>query len=144
MKKHNTAAMRLMVIVIVSVMLMANSLKADAALRYNNTVSTTTSATVSSDGTVTIYFGYNGIPGVTSRGEITTYIEKRILGIFWTRESIGLPNNQWEDLIYNYKYNSSHCHQFSSTGTYRVTVMYKIYGTGGDPDEITWQGTVTY
>ena len=46
--------------------------------------------------------------------------------------------------IYNYRYSGSHSHQLTSTGTYRATVTYKIYGTGGDPDEITSQVTVTY
>ena len=111
---------------------------------YNNTYSTATSAGVASDGTMTIYMAYDGIQGVTYRGEITTYIEKKFLGLFWTRVNIGQPNNQWADTVYNYRYSGTHSHQLTSSGTYRATVTYKIYGTGGDPDEITSHATVTY
>ena len=111
---------------------------------FNNMYSTLTNASIASNGTMTIYEAYDGIPGVTTRGELTTYIEKRILGIFWKKVNNGQPNNQWVDTIYNYRYSGSHSHQLSSSGTYRATVIYKVYGTGGDPDELTSQVVVTY
>ena len=144
MNKKSFLRKSLLAILVFSLLVGVFSQKSIAALMYNNTYSTATSAGVASDGTMTIYMAYDGIQGVTYRGEITTYIEKRFLGLFWTRVNIGQPNNQWTDTVYNYRYSGTHSHQLTSSGTYRATVTYKIYGTGGDPDEITSQETVTY
>ena len=143
MRKKNSIMRKLTLAVITLSLLMAGH-GAKAAIMYNNTISTSTYGSVSGSGLMIVDIGYDGIQGVTTRGEITTYIEKRFLGIFWTRVNIGQTDNQWADTIYNYRYSGSHSHQLTSTGTYRATVTYKIYGTGGDPDEITSQVTVTY
>ena len=75
-----------------------------------------------------IYYDYTGLSGKTTKVVITTYIEKKTLGLFWSRVENGQPNNQWVDTSYTF--------QLSSTGTYRVTVTYKVYGSGGAADEI--------
>lgn len=72
-------------------------------------------------------------------------MEKKFLGVFWTR--VDIPNNtedQWVDIINNYSYIGSHTLQLSSSGTYRITVTYKIYGNGGAADEIKKQATASY
>ena len=58
------------------------------------------------------------------------------MGLFWTRVDIGTTNDEWVDTINNYRYTGSRTHQLSSSGTYRVTVNFKIYGSGGTADEI--------
>lgn len=93
---------------------------------------------------MTITNKYQGIKGTTTKGEITTYIEKKTMGFFWTRVDIGQPDNQWHDVIYNYMYIGDHTFQLASHGTYRITVIYVISGTGGDPDTITRTTTKTY
>ena len=144
MKKEGKIKKLILLVMLLSMMSMVIYQKSQAATMFNNMYSTYTNAIIASDGTMTIYESYDGIPGVTTRGELTTYIEKRILGIFWKKVNNGQPNNQWVDTIYNYRYSGSHSHQLSSTGTYRATVIYKVYGTGGDPDELTSQVVVTY
>ena len=104
---------------------------------YNNVVSVSSIASVSSTGVLKVTNSYNGDSTVTSKAVITTYIEKRTLGIFWSRVDIGQTNDEWVDTIYNYKYSGSHSVQLPSTGTYRVTVEYVIYGSGGAADTIT-------
>lgn len=104
---------------------------------YNNVVSVSSVASVSSTGVLKVTNSYNGDSSVTSKAVITTYIEKKTLGIFWSRVDIGQTNDEWVDTIYNYKYSGSHSVQLPSTGTYRVTVEYVIYGSGGAADTIT-------
>ena len=104
---------------------------------YNNVVSVSSIASVSSTGVLKVTNSYNGSSSITSKAVITTYIEKRTLGIFWSRVDIGQTDDEWVDTIYNYKYSGSHSVQLPSTGTYRVTVEYVIYGSGGAADTIT-------
>lgn len=106
---------------------------------YNNVINTDSSASISSSGVLTVTNSYSGINSVTTKATITTYVEKRVLGIFWSRVDIGQTNDEWVDTVYNYKYSGSHSVQLSSTGTYRVTVEYVIYGSGGSADTITRQ-----
>ena len=87
---------------------------------------------------------YSVINSVTSKAVITTYVEKKVLGIFWSRVDIGQTNDEWVDTVYNYKYSGSHSIQLSSTGTYRVNVEYVIYGSGGSSDTITRQIEESY
>lgn len=135
-------------LLIAAVMIFSASMAAFAAspdeTRYNNTVTATSAASISDNGLLTVTNRYQGIKGTTTKGEITTYIEKKTLGLFWTRVDIGQPNNQWLDVVYDYSYYGSHTFQLSSHGTYRITVIYVISGTGGDPDTITTRMTKTY
>lgn len=111
---------------------------------YNNTASTSTSMVINDTGLMTINYRYTGIPSTTSHATITTYVEKRTLGIFWTRVDIGVANDEWFDTINNYRYTGSRTFQLSKSGTYRVKVTYKIYGSGGAADEITYERTDSY
>lgn len=111
---------------------------------YNNTLSARTTIAISSTGELSVVNSYQGFENVTTKAVITTYVEKKVLGLFWTRVDIGTTDDQWVDTIYNYYYTGRHNFQLNSTGTYRVTVTYKIYGSGGTADEIECQETKTY
>lgn len=115
------------------------AIKEEIAPCYNNVISADTLVSISSSGIIKVTNSYTGASSVTSKAVITTYIEKRTLGIFWSRVDIGQTNDEWVDTIYNYKYSSSHSVQLPSTGTYRVNVEYVIYGSGGSADTITRQ-----
>lgn len=106
---------------------------------YNNTNSATANMDISDSGKMTINYKVSGYSSVTTKIVITTYIEKRTLGLFWTRVDIGTTDNEWVDTINGYKYSGSRTYQLSSSGTYRVTINYKIYGSGGSADEIESQ-----
>lgn len=112
--------------------------------RYNNVSSVTAAISINDSGKLTITYNYAGSSSITTKAVITTYVEKKFLGLFWRRVDIGTTDNQWVDTINNYRYTGSRTYQLSSTGTYRVTVIYKIYGSGGSADEIELQKTDSY
>ena len=111
---------------------------------YNNVGSATLTININDNGKLTIGYKYNGYSSITSKAVITTYIEKKTLGLFWTRVDIGQKDDQWVDTINNYRYTGSRTYQLSSSGTYRVTAIYKIYGSGGSADEIKCEATDSY
>ncbi len=111
---------------------------------YNNTVSANTTMSISSSGKMTISYNLIGISSKTTKIVITTYIEKKKLGLFWSRVDNGQPDKQWVTTINSFKYTGSRSYQLSSSGTYRVTVKYKVYGSGGAADEITQQKKASY
>lgn len=111
---------------------------------YNNVGSATATININSSGKLTIGYQYSGYSSITTKAVITTYIEKKTLGLFWTRVDIGQPDDEWVDTINDYRYTGSRTYQLSSSGTYRVTVIYKIYGSGGNADEIECQMKDSY
>ena len=100
--------------------------------------------TVNDSGTMTINYYYSGTSGTTSKAVITTYIEKQFLFVFWTRVDIGVTNNEWTQTVNNYRYSGTRTFKLPSTGTYRTTVTYEVYGSGGSTDTITCQDEITY
>ena len=111
---------------------------------YNNTASVTTAMNINDSGIMTISYQYSGYPAATTKAVITTYIEKRTLGLFWSRVDIGTTGDEWVDTINDYRYTGSRTYQLPSSGTYRVTVVYKIYGSGGSADEIEYRSKDSY
>lgn len=111
---------------------------------YNNVMTVRTTATISESGLLTIKNSYTGIQGETTKAVITTYVEKKILGLFWSRVDLGITDDQWVDTIYNYTYSGTHSVQLESTGTYRITATFIISGTGGAADEIEKTYEATY
>lgn len=99
---------------------------------------------INSQGVMTITYQYSSDSSTTSKVEITTYVEKRTLGIFWTRVDIGTSDNQWTDTIYNYRYTSSRTYQLSDAGTYRTKVTYQFYNSSSLTDTIDCEDTDTY
>ncbi len=133
-------------LIAVIVMICTTTNTASAALiepRFNNTVSASSTASISDSGLLTITNQFKGIKDKTTTGEITTYIEKKS-GLTWDRVNIGTPDNQWYDVVNDYTYIASHTFQLNSQGTYRVTVIYVISGSGGSSDTITRTITKTY
>ena len=112
--------------------------------RYNNVLAASATTSINNSGTININYYCAGIPDTTSKIVLTTYIEKQFLFIFWTRVDIGVTNNEWIQTIYNSKYNGSRTFDLPSTGTYRTTVIYEVYGSGGSADTITCQDEITY
>ena len=111
---------------------------------FNNTLTTSTNFTITTAGKATISASYDGYYGVTTGATITSYIEKRTLGIFWSRVDIGQPNNEWVDVTTDYYDAFVHEFYLEKTGTYRATVVYEIRGTGGATDVIDYVQERTY
>ena len=112
--------------------------------RYNNVNTATANMTISDSGMMTIGYSVEGYRNITNKIVITIYIEKRTLGVFWSRVDLPSSDDQWVYTIYDYNYTNFTTYQLSSTGTYRVTVNFKVYGTGGAVDEIETQIKATY
>lgn len=111
---------------------------------YNDLVTTNTAAVISSSGKLTASYSYDGSKNDIKKAVITTYVEKKVLGLFWSRVDIGTANDEWVDTINDYAYTGSHSIQLSSQGTYRVTFEFVIYGTDGSTDEITREKEIEY
>ena len=118
--------------------------KANAATTYNNTSSAKILSYIDSSNNLRTDMFLDGMNGITTLIEADLYIEKRVLGIFWTRVNIGYPNNVWHDSTTSYHYYNYFSIALSSSGTYRVTVTFTSSGSGGSPDVITFTKTVVY
>lgn len=97
-----------------------------------------TSFTITDSGEARVAYQYEGYSDITTGAEITIKIEKRNFLFFWTdvvEETIVITG---ESYIGMYKY------QLSKTGTYKCTVTYRVSGTGGADDVITFEDTKTY
>jgi len=112
--------------------------------RLNNTSHTSTNFTITTAGKATITATYDGYYGITTGATVTSYIEKRTLGIFWTKVDIGQPNNEWVDTSSDYLDVFIHEFWLEDKGTYRATVVYEIRGTGGAADIIDYEQERTY
>lgn len=134
----------LLLSLILGVFLISVAAETEIMPYYNNTSGTTTNFTISSTGKATISAGYNAYRQYFQSATITSYIEKRTLGIFWTRVDIGQPNNEWVDVSTDYYDAFGHEFYLSNTGTYRATVVYEISGTGGATDVINYEQERTY
>lgn len=80
--------------------------------------------------------------GFTS-AEIHTYVERRVLGIFWVKVDNGQPDKIWVDTSTSRAHVKNYTLTLTQTGTYRVTSEYTFYGSSGS-ESITMQKTVTY
>lgn len=142
--KRRFCSMVLLFAILTSILVFASAANDGIMPCYNNTAGTSTNFTISTTGKATITATFDGYRGTTSGATITSYIEKRTLGVFWTKVDIGETNNEWVDTINNYYGLAGHEFQLPSTGTYRATVVYEIRGSGGATDVIDFNKTLTY
>ncbi len=112
--------------------------------RYNNVESASSIVDISNSGVISITNKFSANNSVFSKAVITTYIERKILGLFWSRVDIEQNDDEWVDTIYNNIYKGTHSHQLVKNGTYRVTVEYVIYGSGGLADNFTKEIEIKY
>jgi len=141
MKRH--IALLILVILIISIVALP-VLADNISPRLNNTVNASTNFVISTSGKATISAAYNGHRSVFTDAKITSYIEKRTLGLFWSKVDIGETNNEWVDTSTNYSDAFVHEFYLENTGTYRATVVYEISGTGGATDVIEYEQERTY
>ena len=100
--------------------------------RANNIASVNTTFNIDGNGNARVYVSYEGYEGITTNAVITVKIQKRFLLVFWQ----DVDGGEWTDYASGEYYSTSHSVLVKS-GTYRATVEYTIYGTGGAPDVIT-------
>lgn len=102
----------------------------------NNGTNATTSFVIPSSGLSETKILYTGIQGVTTKVTVTTYLQKKTLGLFWTKVDIGTTNKEWVDTSTQVSGTFVHQYQLQSTGTYRAVITIVFSGTGGADDEI--------
>ena len=110
----------------------------DISTYNNNTFSTGTDFVISSTGLATVAYNYEGYSDITTGATIEITIQKRNFLFFWNdvvNETITVQG-EWVDDVYSY--------QLTSTGTYKCTVTYTVYGTAGEADVIPFERTVKY
>ena len=144
MKRFQKTLALILVIALCSPLITTVFASGEITPRYNNLVSATTTATVSSSGLLVVRHRLQGIQGVTIYTDITTKVEKKTLGLFWSEVDIGTTNNVWNIHVGSASYDGTRQCQLSSTGTYRITSTYVVTGTGGAADTITSTCQVTY
>ena len=112
--------------------------------RYNNVGLTDSSFMIDSNGVAHVTVSYTGYSNITTGATITTQLQKRFLGLFWTTVDIGMPDDMWIENPNEFHYYKYYSHQLSKKGTYRVEIHYTIYGTDGPADEVEDFLTDTY
>ena len=102
--------------------------------RFSNVAATSTAFTITNTGLACVSTGYYGIDGVTTRVFSIVYLEKKVLGLFWTRVDIGTTDDEWVDTSTDVDDRFSHTFQLNSKGTYRAVFKIVAGGTNGDSD----------
>lgn len=90
-------------------------------VQFSNIESSSLSFFVSDNGQANIQYSVSVKSGV-GQVIVKTYIEKRFLGIFWSRVNIGTKDNEWTDKFNKRFFVGSHTAQLSESGTYRAAI----------------------
>ena len=117
---------------------------AEAATTYNNTATASINCNIDNSGNLLALMAATGIKGKTTRIQVELYVEKRVMGIFWSRVDIGYTNNVWIDSTTNTTYNNSFSTNLDTSGTFRVTVTFTVSGSGGSDDIIVKTAILSY
>lgn len=110
------------------------------SLYFRNVEST---AAVTSSGILEITNYYSTNSDDFTSAKISTYVERKTLGLFWVKVDNGQPNKTWVDNTKSTMYSKGYTLQLSKTGNYRVTIEYTFYGKNGS-ETVTRQPTATY
>ena len=108
---------------------------------YYNTVGST--ASITSGGELSVINHYTISSSAFTSAKISTYVERKVLGLFWVKVDNGQPNKTWVAYPTATVYNKQYTLQLSQTGNYRVTVEYIFYGSNGT-ETVTKQPTASY
>lgn len=93
---------------------------------------------VAANGTARPVVSYKGVSGSFSYANVTVKIQKRFLGVFWTKV------DEWTETCYDVNGLVSNTTPLEKTGTYRAVFTVKIYGKDGSVDTIEDTITSTY
>ena len=103
---------------------------------YNNVMKTSSSFSIDASGTGTVRASYAGLSGITESVTITIKIQKRSLGLIWTKVDIGVPNNEIVVTSTNVNDTFIYTIPLDTTGNYRAVISYTITGSAGADDTI--------
>ena len=97
--------------------------------RFNNLNTTEAIFVIDENGVATVSYTCIGYSGIATRIVVETKIEKKFL--WWWNDVDGAS---WTDESTEYYCVNDHSIQLTKSGTYRATVTYTVYGTGGEAD----------
>ena len=124
-------AISLVICVVIAISALSINVFASSKItpRYNNVSNTNTYFDIDSSGNAKVIASFGGDRSAITSATVKIKIQKRFLLVFW--------NNviEWTDETTENNYTVVHSTNVGS-GTYRATVEYTIYGTGGEPDVI--------
>lgn len=103
---------------------------------YNNAGNASANFSINTSGKAVVSLFCQGTPGVMTGVTVKTYIEKKSFIFFWTRVSIGQPNDEWVDTASGSSFAKEHSVQLKDKGTYRAVIKFTVTGTGGAADNI--------
>ena len=117
-KKNELALFLSFVLFVFSFIVPVKAVGPEKSLYYNNA---TMVASISS-GTLSITDSYRVASGKGFTGaNIHTFVERKVLGIFWVKVNNGQANNTWIDTSSALLYSKTYSLVLPQTGTYRVT-----------------------
>lgn len=93
---------------------------------------------VAANGIAESVVSYKGVNGSFSHANITVKIQKRFLGVFWSKV------DEWTETCYDVNGLVSNSTPLEKTGTYRAVFTVEIYGKDGSVDTIEDTITSTY
>jgi hypothetical protein len=96
-----------------------------------------TDFSIDAAGVATVYVNYTGNATTFTDITVETYIQKRSLGLVWTKVDNGESNKTWVDTSTSQTGTFVHNLQLDSTGTYRAVFKITFSGTGASDDVIT-------
>ena len=125
--------------ILVLSLIMTTAVSASDISTYNNhTMVTYTSFIIRDSGEAIVTYQFIGYKDITAGAVMSIKIEKRNLLFFW--------NEIVDDYFVVAGESGDGCniYQLTSKGTYRCTVTYRVSGTTGVDDLITFEDTKTY
>lgn len=129
---------RLLALIFCVLMIVGATLPAFAAnARMGHGVDYTTVFQINSSGLATVRVSYAGNATTFTDITVETYIQKRSLGLVWTKVDNGESNKTWVDTSTSQTGTFVHNLQLDSTGTYRAVFKITFSGTGASDDVIT-------
>ena len=106
---------------------------------FNNTSSVQDTFQVTENGKATISFTCRGYRGMTTKIVVNSVIQKQS-GSSW----VDVAGASWTDESTLYYCVNDHSVQLTSSGTYKATITYTVYGSGGEADVIVSEYEKTY
>ena len=88
-------------------------------------------------GSAEVFVYYEGNATTFTDITVETYIQKKSLGLVWTKVDNGESNKTWVDTSTSQTGTFVHNLQLDSTGTYRAVFKITFSGTGASDDVIT-------
>ncbi len=142
--KHRIISFLLALVILSTSVIAVAAASEGISPRFNHTASASSNFVINSSGKATLSASYDAYQDSFTDATVISYIEKRTLGLFWTKVDIGEPDDEWVDTSTDCSEAFIHTVQLKSTGTYRATILYEINGKGGAADTFDYEQERTY